>query len=215
MKAAGLSYPELDADAAKLDGEPFLQVTGSEISQLLAKGVATLPSYEPKFPHRREQATQKLFSDWVACVNGDTKARARLEAAGTDYDTAVVLAKELALTAFEVAPGVMLCDVVENPDYDKGTLTALLESRAGCKITVLRRGVGPIAAIHGVQYSMSVVKAHQAEFNLQKLLPPDTKAEPQFGVISNVSFLLHVSQPVWEDQILPSLRQLTGLVSVR
>src|SRR6202011_2070764 len=38
MKAAGISYPGLDEDAANLDGEPFLQVTGTPISQLLAKG---------------------------------------------------------------------------------------------------------------------------------------------------------------------------------
>src|SRR5581483_10774817 len=40
MKAAGISYAELDDDAAKLDGEPQFQVTGSYLSQLLAKGMA-------------------------------------------------------------------------------------------------------------------------------------------------------------------------------
>lgn len=208
MKAVGIYYPGLDEDAALLDGEPSLQVTGTPISQLLAKGVATLPRYDAQRPHEREQATQQLFSQWVAAVEGDKKALAALQSAVTTYDAAVQIAHELAPLAKEVAPGVVLADVVETPFFDAGTLMALLEKREGCRITVVRKGNGHIAALHGIQYSLSVAKAYQCDINLQNLLAPHSKSNPKFGIISNVSFLLHVSEEIWNEQVLPALQKL-------
>lgn len=211
MKAAGVFYQGLDDDAAKLDGEPQLQVTGTPISQLLAKGVATLPSFDPKNPKRREQAQQKLFLDWLEAVQGNSKAEARLQAVVAAYKDAVKLSEELATTANEVAPGVVLVDCVDRAVFDVGTLTSLLEKRPGCVVTVLRKELGPIAALHGIQYSLSVAKSYQEKISLQKLLPPDSKSDPRWGVISNVSFLLHVSQDVWEKQVLPLLSDLSRI----
>ncbi len=75
MKAVGMSYEGLDDDAAKLDGEPQLQVTGTPISQLLAKGIAVIPSYDATKPKDREIAHQKLFADWVKAVSGNEAAK--------------------------------------------------------------------------------------------------------------------------------------------
>lgn len=205
MKAVGIYYPEMDNDAALLDGEPFLQVTGSPISQLLAKGAATLPSFDPKNHDKRERATQKLFADWVATVEGDKRAEERLVQGAEAYDQAVIVAQQLSTTAKEVLPGVVLVDCTDQPVYDAGTLFSTVEKTFNCRITVLRKSLGPIAALHGIQYSMAVAKPYQSEINLQRLLPADTKSDPQFGVISNVSFLLHVSEYVWSEMVLPNL----------
>jgi hypothetical protein len=214
MKAAGISYPGLDDDAAKLDGEPYLQVTGTPISQLLAKGVATLPSFDANDPTRREQAQQQLFSDWVEAVKGNTKAQDRLQTVVAAYDEAVKVSEELATTATEVAPGVVLVNCVGQPIYDVGTLTSILERSSGCLVTVLRKELGPIAALHGIQYSLAVAKAHQKTISLQTLVPPESKSDPLFGIISNVSFLLHVSQEVWDEQVLPQLNGLAKQYAV-
>jgi hypothetical protein len=208
MKAVGIHYPEMDDDAALLDGEPFLQVTGSPISQLLAKGAATLPSYDAKNHDFRERSMQKLFTDWIAAVQGDKSAEERLMKGVSAYDEAVVVAQDLSKTAKEVLPGVVLVDCTDQPVYDPGTLISLVEKNHDCRITVLRKSLGPIAMHHGVQYSLAVAKAYQDEINLQKLMPLDTRSDPQYGVITNVSFLLHVSEYFWKEQVMPGLKEL-------
>jgi hypothetical protein len=55
---------------------------------------------------------------------------------------------------------------------------------------------------------LAVTKAFQAQVNLQNVLPSHTKSDPKLGVISNVSFLLHVSDLVWHEQVLPALQSL-------
>lgn len=205
MKSLGVHYEQLDEDASLLDGEPALQVTGSPLSALLAKGMATLPSYDPGRPGERERALELLFTRWVAAVQGDSKALAALEAGVESYDRAVSVARRLASTAAEVAPGVVLVNTVKNPLYDPGTLIALMEERPGCKVTVIRKDKGPIAAHHGVQYSLAVARAYQSELNLQNMVPPESSSDPRLGLISNVSFLLHVCETNWKEQVLPAL----------
>jgi hypothetical protein len=207
MKAVGIYYPGMDEDAALLDGEPASQVTGTRLSSLLAKGVTILPSFDPKTPERREKALEDLFKKWVKAVQGDGQALRSLEEGEGAYDRAVREALSLVSAAREVAPGVVLVDTADANLYDVGTLLAALEKLPGCRITVLRKGLGPIAAVHGVQYSMAVAKSAQGEINLQLLLPQDVKSDPKQGIISNVSFLLHVSENVWHDVILPQLKQ--------
>jgi len=208
MKAVGIFYEGLDEDAAKLDGQPSLQVTGTPISQLLAKGVATLPTYDPERPDERERAQEKLFAQWVSAVEGDQRAVDALQVGVTTYDEAVLASHEIAPKAKEVAPGVVLADVTLTPFFDVGTLLSLLEKRDGCKVTVIKKAQGPIAALHGVQYSLAVVKDYQEEIKLPSLLPPAAKSDPSGGIISNLSFLLHVNDHVWNEHILPGLRQL-------
>lgn len=211
MKAAGIFYDKMDEDAALLDGEPQMQVTGSPLSQLLAKGIAVIPSYDATKPKEREIAHQKLFSDWLRAVEGNTAARKRLEERQAEYDDAVRVAKDLAKNAVSVAPGVVLVDVVEKPLFDPGTLNAELESRADCRITVVRKSLGPIAAVHGIQYSLAVAKEFKGKVDLRRLVPADAKSDPEGGVISNVSFLLHVSEDVWQSEVLPKLRDPRGI----
>ncbi len=213
MKAAGISYAELDEDAAKLDGEPQSQVTGTPISQLLAKGMAVLPSYDASKPKEREIAQQNLFSDWLKAVSGNEAALTKLKGQTNLYDEAVKVSQALAQTGVPLAPGVVLVDVVDQPVYDPGTLLAILENAPLCRIVVLRKSLGPIAALHGIQYSLAVTKAYQKSVNLHDLIPATAKSDPDMGIISNVSFLLHTSEHIWVSEVLPRLQNL-GKVAV-
>ncbi len=208
MKAAGISYPGLDDDAAKLDSEPQLQVTGSPISQLLAKGMAVLPSYDVLKPKEREITQQNLFTDWLKAVSGNDAALERLQANKLLYDEAAKLSRALAQTAIAIAPGVVLVDVVDKAVFDPGTLFAILENEPQCRIIVLKKSLGPIAALHGIQYSLSVTKAHKQTINLHDLVPPHAKSDAEAGIISNVSFLLHTSEHVWTQEVLPRLANM-------
>lgn len=208
MKASGIAYDGLDDDAALLDGEPQYQVTGTPISQLLAKGMAVIPSYDPAKPKEREIAQQKLFADWVGAVNENEAARKRLEERVSLYDQAVLVAQELATFSVNIIPGVVLIDAAHKPLFDPGTLAAIIENDEQCRIMVVRKSLGPIAALHGIQYSLSVAKSYQNTINLHHLIPSDTRSGPNGGVISNVSFLLHVSEDIWLRQVLPALKNM-------
>ena len=198
----------MDDDAARLDGEPQYQVTGTPISQLLAKGIAVLPSYDASKAKEREAAHQILFSDWLKAVSGNEAAMKRLEERVILYEKAVEVSQALVHAAIAVVPGVVLVDVVDKPLYDPGTLDALLEATPGCRIIVLRKSLGPIAALHGIQYSLSVPKHYQSTVDLRNLIPSDARSSPEAGIISNVSFLLHTSEDVWKTHVLCRLKNL-------
>lgn len=207
-KASGLFYPELDDDAAKLDGEPALHLTGTELATLLAKGIATLPKIDPKNPANRDKFKQQIFSQWVLALQGNADALEKLRAKAVVYDEAFKHAEDLVKGAQEVAPGVVLLDVLNTLEYDEGALMVLLEKMPGCRITVVRKGIGPIAALYGVQYSLAVTKESQKKIDLQRFLPDGIETGPKEGVISNVSFLLHVSEDNWRRYVLPACKSL-------
>ena len=207
IKASGVYYPELDDDAALLDSEPAFQVKGSQISQLLAKGVATLPTYDPERPHEREETLQRLFSNWVLAVQGDEKARLTLSKGVESYDAAVRVALKLAEGAREILPGIYLVDVTDSVVFDIGTLSSTVESFPDTRITILKKDKGPIASQHGLQYSLIVSKNSQNDIDLREFAPPEINNDPASGVISNVSFLLHVSESIWIDYVYPKLEE--------
>lgn len=206
MKAAGIYYDGLDDDAAKLDSEPREQVLGSPLSQLLAKNLAVLPSYDAQNPHERERTQEQIFKNWVLAVQGDMKAESKLLEGVKKYEQGVKVAQDLAKKATLVAPGTFLVNVCDTPVFDPGTLMILLEEDPQCQITVMRKDRGPIAALHGVQYSLAVARVYRDEVNLQKLVPKDAANNPQKGIISNVSFLLHVNEEAWYEHVLPGLK---------
>ena len=208
MKAIGVVYDGIDADAAVLDGARSEQTAErlTPIALLLVKGMATLPPFNAERPQIAEEAKGKLFAEFAAAAGGDTAALESLGRKVEAYEAGVRVAEALAATATQPVSGVVMVDAVGKPRHDLSTLAAKMESTPGCRITVVRKDNGPIAAKHGgVQISMAVVKAEQAKINLQELLPSGFTSSPESGIISNTTFLLHVSENVWNETVLPAL----------
>lgn len=208
MKGCGIFYPALDGDAAILDGQRAGQTaeTLSPLAMLLVKGLATLPPFDANRPQFSEDAKGKLFAEFVAAVSGDAQALENLGRKVEEYEAGVRQAERLAETVTDLAPGVAFVDVASSPRFDLGTLAAKMDSRSGCKVTVQRKDSGPIAGKHGgIQVSLAVVKAFQGEINLQELLPSGFVSSPESGIISNTSFLLHLSETIWNDVVRPAL----------
>ncbi len=209
MKAVGVVYDGIDADAAVLDGARSEQTAEwlTPVALLLVKGMATLPPFNPERPQISEEAKGKLFAEFAAAATGDDTALESLGRKVEAYEAGVREAEALAATATQPVAGVIMVDSVGKPRHDLTALTQRLEAIAGAKVTVVRKDNGPIAPKHdGVQISMAVIKAFQAEVNLQELLLPGFVSSPESGIISNTTFLLHVSQEVWESQVLPALQ---------
>ena len=219
MKALGVTYPELDTDAAILDGPRAAQTREnglSEVAMLLVKSMATLPLFNAGNPAPSEKAKAALFGEFVKAATGDEAALASLSTKVEAYEAGVREGERLAGLAVEVTVGVYMVDAVGQPRHDLGTLAARLDALPGCAVTIVRKGDGPIAGKHGgIQYSLAVPKPRQAEVNLQEFVPakfmevaPDDRLGA--GFISNTSFLLHVSEAVWEAEVFPALRARFG-----
>lgn len=213
MKACGLTYPELDADADVLDGGRAGQ-TADKLSPnafLLVRAMSALPPFDAARPDVSEKAKAELFSSFVAVIEGNIEAKAKLEKGVEAYETGVKEAERLALLVTDILPGVAHIDVTGSPRFDMGTLAAKMEGHPGCKVTVQRKAQGPIAGKHGgIQISLAVAKNHQKEVNLQELLPSGFTSSPEAGIISNTTFLLHVSEGVWNETVLPALTAKFG-----
>lgn len=112
----------------------------------------------------------------------------------------------LAEQSIEIFPGVLFVDVGKKR-YHLGTLANLLEAK-GAKVTVVRKNEGPIAAKQpdGVQVSLAVAKPFQSEINLQTLLPAGFVSSPEAGILSNTTFLLHLSEQHWLQTVAPNLK---------
>lgn len=208
MKALGSVYDGLDADAAVLDGARSEQTADrlTPVAVLLVKGMATLPPFNPERPAVAEEAKGKLFAEFVSAASGDAAALESLGRKVEAYEAGVRAAEAIAATATQPVAGVVMVNAVGKPRHDLATLTQRLEANSGARVTVVRKDNGPIAGKHGgVQVSLAVVKAHQAEINLQDLLPSGFVSSPESGIISNTTFLLHVSESVWNETVLPAL----------
>lgn len=208
MKAVGVVYDGLDADAAVLDGARSEQTAErlTPIALLLVKGMATLPPFNAERPQVSEEAKGKLFAEFATAAGGDAAALESLGRKVEAYEAGVREAEAIAATATQPVSGVVMVDAVGKPRHDLSTLATKMEAQPGCRITVVRKDNGPIAAKHGgVQISLAVVKAQQASINLQELLPSGFTSSPEAGIISNTTFLLHVSESVWNETVLPAL----------
>jgi hypothetical protein len=214
MKALGVVYPELDADAAVLDGGRVGQ-TRENLSKLgfkLVQGMAALPPYNPKNPRASEEAKAELFTQFVLASQGDFQALQWLDGKVQAYEELISKTKEVISEVEEILPGVQFVDISGKGKIHLQTLAAHMERQPGCRVTVVCKDVGPICSVGrwDRQYSLSVPRKFQQEVNLQDLLPEGFVSDPKVGVISNTSFLLHVSREVWEEIILPSLKKMFG-----
>jgi len=213
MKALGLTYDELDSDAAFLDGPRSLQNSDnlSETALLLQKGMATLPGYNPKNPEFSQMKKAELFQMFVNMVSGDVSAREFLEKKVADYEAGVAIAKEILGKKDTSIEGMTFIDISdEKRKFDFTTLVQGLEKK-GIIVTVTVKGNGPIAAKHGKQVSIAVTRDFKSKINLMDLVDGESGFNPDAGVISNTSFLLHLSEEKWNEikpQLLPLLEDL-------
>ncbi len=208
MKAAGVSYEGLEQDAEIFDVRPKQGPdTLTPLGWTVVRALSTLPPFNPKRPEVAENAKRDLFAQFVSAASGETEARAELEAKVDAYEAGVAEAKKLAEVISSPCEQVAFVDTCGAPPHDLTTLTRAMEA-TGCKVTVVRKDVGPIAAAYGVQYSLAVVKRYQEEIDLRTLVPVGSESSPAAGLISNTSFLLHCSEKVWEETVLPALREL-------
>ena len=210
MKAAGVTYPGLETDAEVFDVRPRQSAeTLTSLGWTVVRALSTLPPFNPQRPEVSENAKMELFQSFVAAASGDIEARSGLESRVATYEAGVAEARKLAESISAPCAQVSSVDTCGAPRHDLNTLTQAMEA-TGAKVTVVRKDAGPIAAAHGVQYSLAVVKKHQEEIDLRTLVPAGSESSPKAGIISNTSFLLHVSEKVWEDTILPALRLRFG-----
>lgn len=207
LKARGLTYPGLEEDSSILDGPRNMRTPEnlSPTGLLMERSMSTLPGFDhPKFEKFRDE----LFDTIASAVGGDQSAIQTLTDKVKIYEQQVAVAHILAETSVEVVPGVRLVDVRESQRFDLGTLSGLLGVFTGTKVTAILKKDGPVAKVFGSQVSLAVKKEFQQEINLQGLLPGGFESSPEAGIISNTSFLLHVSEEIWNMEVLPALRTL-------
>ena len=207
MKASYVTYMELDADAAILDGARSEQTAEnlSPLALLLVKGLATLPAFNADRPQVAEEAKRALFQSFADAVSGDQNALDILTAKVKDYEESVKVAESLATTLTTPIKGVAMVNAVGSPRYDLSILAQKMEAIPGTMVTVVRKDNGPIAGKHGgVQISLAVVKGK--EINLQDFLPAGFTSSPEAGIISNTTFLLHLSEKMWQTVVLPAMK---------
>lgn len=201
LKALGIVYPGLDEDAVIMDGPRADQHGGNltPLGNLLVKGMASLPPFDPRNPSRAEMAKKELFQQFADAVQGNEESLAQLEYRVKEYDMMVHRAINLYFNkSVPISPYVRFCDVVGALPYDGATLFSKLEQ--GNKMTVIRKNSGPIAHKNdGVQYTIAVTRTWKEMINLQTVLPEGFISSPEEGIISNTSFLLHLSEEKWEE----------------
>lgn len=196
-KALGYTYPGMEADTAIFDGPPSGRTaeTLSELGWLIHRAVASVP---------RREYREKVYDAIARAIDGSEKDIALLLEQATRYEQLVRGARQLLETITKPVKGVVMVDV-RGGEYDLPTLTAGLEGDPLRPVNVVRKGFGPIARHHGgVQLSLAVRKNYQEKLDLRTLVE-GIESSPEVGVISNQAYLLHCSEKMWEEVVLPKL----------
>lgn len=212
MKAVGVSYEGMDADAAVFDIRPKQSAeTLTALGWTAVRALTLLPPFNKERPEVSENAKRDLFARFVAAAQGDDFERAVLESMVAEHDAAVEEAKRLLeeRTTKFLAGCVIVVDTVGAARSDLNTLSRGMEIMGAPWVTVVRKDFGPIAGKpggHGVQYSLAVPQDCQEALDLRCLVPDGMESSPQAGLLSNTSFLLHCSEGIWNETILPALQ---------
>ncbi|MFA6533974.1 MAG: hypothetical protein WCT37_02250 [Patescibacteria group bacterium] len=227
MKAIGLTYNGMKADADVLDGPASLATQDrlTEYGWLLKTNLALLGGFMGKGIAHLNARKNEIFENFLKMVQGDQAAHDQL-ADNTEKKFGVFAQrmKNLAMQAQMIANGVYALDITDaqrQEPVDIGTLTTYMESLPGCQITVVVRSNGPLAKhAGGVQYSLTVASGFQPgfapskedEIDLRRAVPENWNVSPESGVISHNAFFLHCAAQQWEDVIGPALLRRFGPV---
>jgi hypothetical protein len=192
------SYNQLPADAALFDAAPERKLSVSPVGLLLIKSLALTVD---------EKQKREVFNSWLLASQGDDEARDSLEVRFPQWEATANQAAELARRAKDIFPGVFLADAVFKPRYDLNTLAQIFEQR-GASLFVVRQSFGPVAfATCDVNYRMHAIQSAPDRLDVQDLLPPGYDNSPKEGIMAHGSFLLWVSERIWQETILPALHQ--------
>ena len=199
LKAVGISYPELDADAAVLDG-PGASKTKEALSSLgfaFVRAWGAIPSFGAP---NRDTVFVDVVGAFASAIVGEQSGVNMLDKLAVEYEGKVTSAKALAATAKLIAPSVRFVDASTAGPFDPPTLAAELDRDV--TVSVRKISTGPIAGKpggFGAQVSLARTKqGEQIGLDLAKLVPADWARGPEHGVISNTPFLLHLSPEKWE-----------------
>lgn len=217
LKAAGVSYPELEADAGVLDG-PATGKTEQALSSLGYRLVRAWGAIPPFGAPGRDQVFIRVVEAFATAAQGNPEGVVVLNQLAGEYERKVEAAKQLVADAkatdevaktkglpgeFEPFTGFRLLDVPRGVEFDPLTLAAELDR--GVLVSGRRVTTGPIAKTFGNQISLARSKDGEgaavdlAELAVQAFGPrPEAGWKPENGVISNTPFLLHLSPERWE-----------------
>lgn len=199
LKAAGVSYPELDADAVVLDG-PQTGKTAENLSLLGLLFVRAWGAIPPFGSGPRESVFRQVVGAFSIAVSGHDAGYDELARLAAEYERKVANAKSLAAKAEMLSPQIRFVDASGATDFDPPTLAAELDK--GVAVSARKVSTGPIAGKpggFGAQISLARTKQGEtAGIDLAKLVPADWARGPEHGVISNTPFLLHLSPEKWE-----------------
>ena len=119
MKAAGVTYPELDSDAEVFDTRPRQSAeTLSEAGWLTVRALSTLPPFNPKRPEVSENAKAELFHDFVAATQGSAGDREKLQKRVATYELGVAAATEARGEYLSPCAQVAFVDICGAPRHD-------------------------------------------------------------------------------------------------
>jgi hypothetical protein len=199
LKAIGISYPELEQDAAVLDG-PHTGKTKEALSSLgfaFVRAWGAIPTFGAP---GRDGVVRTVVECFALAAQGEQAGWAGLEHLAEEYERKVGNAKALAAKAELIAPTVRFVDASGATDFDPPTLASELDR--GVSVSARKVSTGPIAGKpggFGSQVSLARTKEGEtAGIDLAKLVPTDWAKGPEHGVISNTPFLLHLSPEKWE-----------------
>lgn len=199
LKAAGVVYPELDADAAVLDG-PATGKTAEALSPLGFALVRAWGAIPPFGDRNRDAVFAQVVKAFVSAARGEQLGNETLARLAAKYERRVASAKALAATATMLSPNFRFVDATAAGDFDPPTLAA--EMDRGVAVSGRKVSTGPIAGKpggFGCQVSLARTKAGEKAVDLAALVPADWTRGPEAGCISNTPFLLHLSPERWEE----------------
>lgn len=195
LKAARVSYPELNEDAAILDG-PASGKTEQALSPLgfaLVRAWGAIPAFGDR---NRDAVVTSVALAFASAIGGNTDGIGELDRLAVEYERKVAGAKALAATATEPFAGFRIVSVPADAEYDPPTLASEIDR--GVLVSGRVVSTGPITKTFGTQVSLARTKAGETIVDLSTLVPTDWARGPEAGVISNTPFLLHLSPERWE-----------------
>lgn len=206
MKGCGVEYPKMDNDSIIFEGSPKFHTREclSEYGYLLMVGMHLLRKEDS------ENDQKIFFEDFVSFIQGDELKKEILKETAIVFEKIVSDTICLASTAKQIVEGIWCLDV-RGKKYDQGTLERKIGNKHGYLFMITIKDFGPIAKIHGIQYSLTAALHLNGVIDLTKLLTIDEgERTAENGIIFHNSLLLECNQQWLDEQVLPALKNLSA-----